>query len=558
MKSIYLLLFLFSFNAYSSFNDIPVLVIEKIDKYDFSPDNSFRIDVTDSENIIVEAENLASLKGLKIHHIDLVYMAYQGKKTHNQNAINKSRIDQLKKAFPQAANDDPTWKCIEQTGATSNKDAKTFFQGFVVHYGPALDYKHLKEFFAPFQAPAKTFTVNSDEGGKFDCGDGTLVKIGGNTVTHADGSPVEGEYTLEYKEFKNPADIVFSGIPMTYNYGRRSMNFSSVGMYDLRAVQDGKSLKMSSPASVDFNCTKPETGVGFYQMDDNSGEWTKKKDIAYRGPLKLKSKFQATLELDDIQFVLDADIYNHHTVIGFNEECWDWVFKHFATHPELNGVLEKIDEEGRSAQLTVEPDKFTEMIADIVMEEKMEEMKREMEREIALREQRQKEWEEKERQRIADERAKVEKIRAENEKFANTLREGADNVVQSSPALVSGLSSPDFGVYNCDQIYQMQQPLVLSPSYLDENGKEIRSKHVVCVMDLNFNGSFNFHPNNITCNGTGKNVVLLFTDNKDVYMLSEEKFNQLDLKENFRPKFQMKNMTGVIKTSDDLKKYLKI
>jgi len=283
-----------------------------------------------------------------------------------------------------------------------------------------------------------------------------------------------------------------------------------------------------------------------------------KKDVAYRAPLKLKSTFQSTLEFDSIKFEINAKIYNLYSVIQFNEACWDWVFKHFATHPELNNVLEKIDEEAMTAQTTIEPTQFMEMVTEVLMEEKMAEMKREMEKQIALEQQKRAEWEEKERQRIAAEQAKIEKIREENNRFANTLLAEGSNEEHTYPAIVKGLNSPDFGVYNCDQIYQMEQPLVLSPTYVDEKGTEITSKHVVCVMDLNFNGSFSFHPNNITCNGTGKNVILLFTENKDVFMLSEDKFNQIDLVGNFRPVFNMKDMTSVIKTSDDLKDYLKI
>lgn len=561
MKSLYLFLFLFSFTAFSSQNhltDIPLLTIEKIAKYDYHPEHSFRIEAKPGEEISIKPENLAALKGLKIHHIDLVYTAYRGKKTYNQNAVNKQQIEALKKVFPQTVSDDPTWKCIEQTGASSTKEAKSYFHGFVVHYGPSLDYQHLSAFFQPFQMPAKTFTVNAKEGGKFDCGEGTFVTIKGNSVTNADGTPIEGSYTLQYKEFKDPADILFSGIPMTYNYGRQSNNFSSVGMYDLRAEQDGKSLKMSAPANVDFNCTQVDKGVAFYQMDDQSGEWVKKKDVAFRAPLKLLSTAQNKLSFDGIEFELNSKIYNHYSVISFNESCWEWVFNHFATHPKLSGALEKIDEENRTAQTTISPRQFMEMVAEIVMEEKKAEMQRELERQIAEEKQRIAEWQEQERKRLEAERLEQERLRRENARYSNTLLAEGINEGHTYPALVKGLNSPSFGVYNCDQIYQLQDPVELAPIYVDESGREIINKHVVCVMDLNYNGSFSFHPNNITCSAKGKNVILLFTDNKDVYMLSEEQFDQLNLDGNLRPKFEMKNMTSVIKTSDDLKEYLKI
>ena len=150
MKTLYAILFLFSFNAFSAHKsvlDMPNLIIEKLLEYDFNPENSFRIEAKLGEEISIDPKDLAVLKGLKIHHIDIVYTAYQGNKTFNQGAVNKQRIAQLKYALPQVEADLPTWKCIEQTGPTSTKDAKKYFHGFIVHYGTSLDYQHLKKFF---------------------------------------------------------------------------------------------------------------------------------------------------------------------------------------------------------------------------------------------------------------------------------------------------------------------------------------------------------------------------------------------------------------------------
>ncbi len=558
MKHLYLFISLFTYSnliAYSPPAAPDKIIREQVVKYDFNLEHTIRLEALVGQSAVIEPEDLAKLKGLKIHHIDLVYSAYTGSNDFSQDKLNLQRIKNLKRDMPQVIKDEPTWKYIEQTGPKSLKEAYTYFHGFIVHYGPDLNYQHLKAFFKPFQTPPKTFTVNGKDGGQFDCGEGTSVNIGGNTVTYSDGTPVEGAYTLNYKEFKDPADILFSGIPMTYDNGSEKLNFSSVGMYDLRAVQNGKELALNKPAEVEFSCTKPEPGVAFYQMNDATGEWVKQKDVSYEAPLKLISRKESNLEFDGIHFKLSSKIYSQYSVIQFNEACWDWMFKHFATHPELNAKLEEIDEANRTAQTTVEPKQLMDMVVEIMIAEKKEEMKREMERKIAEAEQKQKEWEEKERKRLEEERKKLEKLR--QEKMALQAAERRDRE-STYPALVKGLQSDDFGVYNCDQIYQMEQPLALSPAYVDENGKEIKNKHVVCVMDLNFNGSMSFHPNNITCNGTGKNVILLFTDNKNVYMLSEEKFNQLDLNNNQRPTFAMKDMTSVIKTSDDLKAYLKI
>ena len=562
MKTLYIIISLLAIthlNLCYAYSNIHNPVREKVFKYDFKLEHTIQLKAKFGQDVLIKPDDLTQLKGHKIHHIDLVYSAYTASNSFSQDQLNQQRINNLKRALPQVSKDEPTWKYIEQTGAKSLKEAKTYFHGFIVHYGPALDYQHLKTFFKPFQTPPKTFTVNGKEGGTFDCGDGSSVNIEGNAVTYSDGTPVKGSYTLKYKEFKDPADIVFSGIPMTYSNGKENLNFSSVGMYDLRAVQNGKELALNAPAEVDFSCTKPESGVAFYQMDDVTGEWAKQKDVNYGGSSEtLKYTRKSELEFDGYYFELNSKVYNTYSDIHFDEASWDWVFKHLATYPKLNAVIQQFDETERTAQTTVEPKALMDLVVEIMIEEKKAEMKREMEKKIALQKQQQAEWEEKERKRLAEERAKMDSIRLANGMLENSLlAEGIDKG-HTYPALVKGLNSADFGVYNCDQVYQLEQPLALSPTYVDENGVEITSKHVVCVMDLNFNGSFSFHPNNITCSGVGKNVILLFTDDKSVFMLSDESFAQLNLKGNLRPEFKMKNMTAVIKTSDDLKAYLKI
>ncbi|MFK8039352.1 MAG: hypothetical protein AB8B74_13750 [Crocinitomicaceae bacterium] len=562
MKTFYLLISLIvvsNLNHCYAYSDSDSPVRETISKYDFKLEHTIQLKAKFGQDVLVEPADLAQLNGSKIHHIDLVYSAYTGSNSFSQDQLNLHRIKNLKKALPQVAKDEPTWKYIEQTGAKSLKEAKTYFHGFVVHFGPDLDYQHLKAFFKPFQTPPKTFTVNGKQGGTFDCGDGSSVNIVGNTVTYSDGTPVTGDFTLKYKEFKDPADIVFSGIPMTYDNGNEDLNFSSVGMYDLRADQNGKELSLSEPAEIDFNCTKPEPNVDFYQMDDATGEWTKERDVSYgEASETLKYTRKSELDFDGHYFELNSKVYSTYTDIHFDEASWDWVFKHLATYPKLNALVQQFNEQEKTAKTSVEPKELMDVVVEIMIDEKKAEMRRKMEEKIALQKQQQAEWEEKERKRLAEERAKMDSIRIANGKFENSLlAEGIDKG-HTYPALVKGLNSADFGVYNCDQVYQLEQPLALSPTYVDENGVEITSKHVVCVMDLNFNGSFSFHPNNIKCSGVGKNVILLFTDDKSVFMLNDKQFAQLNLNGNLRPEFKMKNMTAVIKTSDDLKTYLKI
>jgi len=518
-------------------------VREKLEKYDFKLEHTLKLEAKTGQRSFIQPDDLAKLKGQKIHHIDIVYSAYTGLEGYTQDQLNLKRISILKRALPQVAEDKPTWKYIEQTGPKSLAEAKTYFHGFIVHFGPKLDYQHLKSFFKPFQTPHETYTVSGKEGGQFKCGDGSAINIMGESVTYADGTPVEGDFTIEYKEFKDPADILFSGIPMTFDNGNEQLNFSSVGMYDMRASQDGKQLDLKQPAEVDFNCTAPEAGVSFYQMNDETGDWTMQKEVSYG---KAVEEFiytrKSKLEFDGQYYELNSKVYANYSDIHFDEASWDWFFKHFAVYPNLKAMVQEFDESEKTVQSSVQPKEFVDVMVEIMVEEKKEEIRQER---LAR--------EEEERQRQKEQAEKMAKIRAENQKKMEEKR--AAQAFTSS--IVNGLSSPDFGVYNCDQVYRMEEPLALSPTYSDESGTEITSKHVVYVMDLNYNGAFSFHPNNITCSGVGKNVIVLFTDDKHVYMLSQDQFAGLNLDGNLRPQFKMKNMTGVIKSADDLKLYLK-
>ncbi|MFK8043899.1 MAG: hypothetical protein AB8B72_00285 [Crocinitomicaceae bacterium] len=547
MKSLYLFILFFTVanSSYSNANLKPHQPVrEKVKKYDFNLEHTLKLEAKTGQNSFIESADLAKLKGQKIHHIDLVYSKYTGSNSFSQDQLNLQRINNLKRALPQVAKDEPSWKYIEQTGAKSLAEAKTYFHGFVLHYGPDLNYEHLKSFFKPFQTPHEVYTLNGKKGGEIKCGDGSSVHISGQSVTYADGTPIEGDFTIEYKEFKDPADIVFSGIPMTYNNGNENLNFSSVGMYDIRAKKNGKKLALSEPAKVDFNCTKPESGVAFYQMDDVSGKWTKKKEVSYGNSVRtVKYTRKSELDFDGQHYEFDWNVYSDYSTIQFDEASWNWFFNHIASHSTLTAMVRTFNETDKTAEVTGEPKAFMTLISDIMMAEKKAEIMR-----------KRAELEEKERLRREREAARMDSIRAENAKIAKKSAAAR----QFSASMVNGLSSPDFGVYNCDQIYRLEEPLALSPTYFDESGNEITSKHVVCVMDLNFNGSFSFHPNNITCSGVGKNVILLFTDDKSVFMLSQDQFAQLNLNGNLRPEFKMKNMTAVIKTSDDLKKYLEI
>ncbi|MFT6921745.1 MAG: hypothetical protein ACJA1C_000742 [Crocinitomicaceae bacterium] len=502
--------------------------VEKIKKYNKNPQNSIRVPMDFAKEFILTPEVLNQLTGKKIHHIDLVYTAFRESEDFDQRGLNKRRQQQLMKALPQIKSDNPTWKMVEQLGAQTSEVARDYFHGFVIHIGEELSFEVMSDFFKPFQTPFTKYDGDNTKDKEFKYPSGTKLSIPANAVTYADGSLVKGGYTLKYKEFRNPADIVYSGIPMTYKSGDNELNFSSNGMYEVRATKDGKDLSLAKPIAVDFNCTEQAEGVDFYQMDDETGEWEQLQKIEFEVKPEwtaLEKPVGAVWRDPQVVFIDGQKDDKPVWIVRNSEdnvamELSEYAWKHVSPKMKQNDKwMSKVKYyNGDDLEVRVlksDSAAFSNFLENAIV---------------------------------------PKLIKAGN--GGTLLAEGMD-AGHTYPNLVKGLNSESFGVYNCDQIYRIGTPLALSPTYFNsQTGNTIQKQHVTCVMDLSYNGSFSFQPNNLTCNAAGENVILLFTSDKKTFMLTKEEFNEACKKNSNSPRFNMKDMTAELKTSDDLKTLL--
>ncbi len=508
----------------------------QVEQYQLKRNGTVVLPTNFAEQNIIDQKDLAKLHAQKIHHIDLVYTQFKRSESFNQAALNQARINQLTQLLPKIKGDQPSWRLIEQTGAQDPETASNYFHGFVIHFSSELDYASLKTFFGDSEPNTSNYQVDNSKGATLDYSSGSTVHLKAHAVSYKDGSPVKGNYTLSYTEYRNPAQIALSGIPMTYEKGGSSYNFSSVGMYEITAQKDGEDLILNKPVVVDFNCTDQKEGVSFYEMDDK-GNWTKRHDIEFKTSGILAEMNEDVQE--DANFnsgiinsrtgvmSIDYEIGKDRCVASLNDHAW----KNFVKNHKKNDRLQEmtIDQYPTKKQVVIkrgDQDQFDDLVF----------------------------WNRREGKfggRVFDGNP------TPNDRNATLLASGAD-AGHTYPNMVKGLNSKSFGVYNCDQIYRIGKAVALSPNYIDrETGQEIDNAHVACVIDLNYNGSFSFHPNYLTCNAEGKNVILLFTKDKKVYMLNQSEFDALD-KESIEPTLKMTDMTRQIKNSDDLAKYLEL
>lgn len=499
--------------------------------------NTIKLKMNYAGNTFVSKSNMNALQNNEILQVDLVYTSFKRDANFDQLALNKKRITQLKKEHSIFSNKNIKWQFIEQEGATDFKEAKDYFHGFVVHFGKSLNYKTLSNSYSGIQKEFNAYPMNNS-GGILHYNSGTKIKIQPNSVTYEDGTPVKGEFEIKYREFRNAAEIAFSGIPMTFN----GQNFNSVGMYEIRGEQNGKTLKLTQPAVVNFQCTKGDAGVGFYHLDESSSKWEKVKQITKNKAenIEIKKEIQLDSPIGSYRIVggtVKSDNGNYIPVPVNHNKTW-------ISSEMLAEKKEKITFGDYSWGCY---NKVLNQIGDSIKEIKRDEDKQEVVLSPKSIE-------------LINQRIRGNKIPRHFLRLVDSdgtlLAEGADKG-HTYPSLVKGLNSSSFGVYNCDQVYRIANRTTLLPKYVDENGNQIQNQHVLCVVDLKYNGSFSYNPNSITVDKKGKNVLLLFTEDKKLFVLSEEAYQKMN-KDSAQPTIVMTDMTSELSSTKALKEYLNI
>lgn len=131
----------------------------------------------------------------------------------------------------------------------------------------------LEDSIMPLEIPSETVRFDAANGLDFEFErSGSKIKIQPYALMHKDGSLVEGLVELEYKEFRDLADFIVAGIPMTHN----GQAFNSAGMFEMRAFQNGEELLLNpyKPAEVDLALVDELPNAGFFQFSNETDEWT--------------------------------------------------------------------------------------------------------------------------------------------------------------------------------------------------------------------------------------------------------------------------------------------
>lgn len=120
--------------------------------------------------------------------------------------------------------------------------------------------------------PFISYQIENSTGGTFMHPSGSEIKIPANSF-YEDGKPVDGKVEIRYREFRDQADFVLSGIPMTYDSAGIQYHFESAGMLEIRAFKNNQPVDFKGEVEVNFASDYADTKYNFYQLDEEKKNW---------------------------------------------------------------------------------------------------------------------------------------------------------------------------------------------------------------------------------------------------------------------------------------------
>lgn len=146
----------------------------------------------------------------------------------------------------------------------------------------------------PFVVPFEQQTINNSKGSTIRIQDSkTVIHIPAKAVLSAAGKSIRGDYTIRYRDFRTPVQLMFSGVPMHQDDSSR---YSSNGMLEVIAYQNGQRLTMNPQhlITVDYEVNGYYTpSVDWSLYEDDNKTWKVIESVAMPLPLTAQQKLAA-------------------------------------------------------------------------------------------------------------------------------------------------------------------------------------------------------------------------------------------------------------------------
>lgn len=202
--------------------------------------------------------------------------------------------------------------------------------------------ENLQSIIPPFDSIAPSaalFEIDNSKDTLLELENGTSIQIPENCFVLKDGSVATENITIEFAQLNNPASIIASGIPMTYQDSTgASVQMESAGMFEIRGFANTEELEIREGKNIQVNLnSKVEGDYDFFYFEENElgnkGEWKVLEKNTLTSSEENKSG--KTLKFDTVQnpetkFLTDvkwniSGINGNDTINWIFDETWNIV-----------------------------------------------------------------------------------------------------------------------------------------------------------------------------------------------------------------------------------------
>ena len=125
------------------------------------------------------------------------------------------------------------------------------------------------------------------------------INIPSSGFVNKKGEEVSGEVEIQYREMHDQAEVLASGIPMTYDSAGTTFHFESAGMIDIQGTQNGEEIfiKPGKEIKVEMASNQPGTKFNVYVLDTVNKNWVfKGKDKVSSAAVEMHLPLESEIE----------------------------------------------------------------------------------------------------------------------------------------------------------------------------------------------------------------------------------------------------------------------
>jgi hypothetical protein len=104
---------------------------------------------------------------------------------------------------------------------------------------------------------------------------GTEIIIPPSSFVDQNGKTISGEVIVDFREYRDVADFIISGIPMSFQTDEEVSLFRSAGMFEINASQNGEEVFLAKDKNIylNFQSTDSLSDYQFYSFNDSASKW---------------------------------------------------------------------------------------------------------------------------------------------------------------------------------------------------------------------------------------------------------------------------------------------